>query len=106
MFFNATFNNISVLVVAENGVPRENHRPGASQSQNLSHNVVSSTPRYERGSISQPCVCERFIVWFLSSVKCLQQLSWIDIIYRGRRDRMVVLFTTTSITDAFSAYHH
>jgi len=50
---NATFNNISVLswrsvlVVEETGVPIENHR------QNLSHYVVSSTPRHERGSNSQ-----------------------------------------------------
>ena len=27
MVFNATFNNISVLLVKETGVPRENHRP-------------------------------------------------------------------------------
>ena len=26
----------------------ENHRPAASHLQTLSHNVVSSTPRYER----------------------------------------------------------
>jgi hypothetical protein len=48
--FNATFNNISViswrsdLLVEETRVPRENHRPVASQWQ-TSHNVVSSTPR-------------------------------------------------------------
>ena len=47
---NATFNNISVisrrsvLWVEETGVPRENHRPAASNRQTLSHNVVSSTP--------------------------------------------------------------
>jgi len=27
MVFNATFNNISVLLVEETGVPGENHRP-------------------------------------------------------------------------------
>ena len=27
MVFNATFNNISVLLVKETGVPGENHRP-------------------------------------------------------------------------------
>jgi hypothetical protein len=43
MVFNATFNNISViswrsvLLVGETG---ENHRPVASHSQTLSHNVV------------------------------------------------------------------
>jgi hypothetical protein len=45
-FFNATFNNISViswwsvLLVEETGGPRENHRPVASPWQTLSHNVV------------------------------------------------------------------
>jgi len=59
MVFNATFNNISaiswrsVLLVEENGVPGESHRPAASHGQTLSHNVVSSTPRHERDSNSQ-----------------------------------------------------
>jgi hypothetical protein len=30
MVLNATFNNISVLLVEETEVPRENHRPTAS----------------------------------------------------------------------------
>jgi hypothetical protein len=56
MVFNATFNNISVIswrsvLLVE--VPGENHRPNASHRQTLSHNVVSSTPRHERGSNSQ-----------------------------------------------------
>ena len=44
--FNATFNNISViswisvLLVEDNGVPGENHRPVASHWQTFSHNVV------------------------------------------------------------------
>ena len=47
--FNATFNNISVilwqsvLLVEETGVHRENHQPVASHWQSLSHNVVSFT---------------------------------------------------------------
>jgi hypothetical protein len=51
MVLNATFNNISaiswlsVLLVKETGVPRENHRPAASHRQTLSHYVTSSTPR-------------------------------------------------------------
>ena len=55
MVFNATFNNISViswrsvLLVEETGVPGENHRSFASHRQTLSHNVVLSTPRHERG---------------------------------------------------------
>ena len=59
MTFNATFNNISVilwpsvLLVEETGVLGENHRPVASRWQNLSHNVVSNTPHHERGSNSQ-----------------------------------------------------
>ena len=43
----------SVLLVVVIGVPRENHRPVASHWQTLSHNVVSSTLRHERGSNSQ-----------------------------------------------------
>jgi hypothetical protein len=42
MVFNATFNNISILLMEETGVPRENHRP-ASHWKPLSHNAVSST---------------------------------------------------------------
>ena len=42
------------LLVEETEVPGENHRPVASHGQTLSHNVVSSTPRNERGSNSQP----------------------------------------------------
>jgi hypothetical protein len=59
VLFNATFNNISViswrsvLLVEETRVPGENHRPVASHRQTLSHNVESSTPRYERDSNSQ-----------------------------------------------------
>ena len=49
MVFNATFNNISVilwwsvLLVKETDVSGENHR------ETRSNNVVSSTPRHERG---------------------------------------------------------
>ena len=45
MVFNATFNNISGLLVKETGEHGENHRPAASYWQTLSHNVVSSAPR-------------------------------------------------------------
>jgi hypothetical protein len=50
MFFNATFNNISVisrrsvLLVEKTRVPRENHQPVTSHWQTLSHNVALSTP--------------------------------------------------------------
>jgi hypothetical protein len=40
------------LLMEETGVPVENHRPVASNWQTLSHNVVSSTLRHERGSNS------------------------------------------------------
>jgi hypothetical protein len=48
MVFNATFNNISVilwwsvLLVEETGVPGKNHRAAASHLQTLSHNIISN----------------------------------------------------------------
>ena len=55
MVFNATFNYISVISKRSDllgggggggvGVPDENHRPAASHSQAVPHNVVSSTSR-------------------------------------------------------------
>jgi len=59
MVFNTTFNNMSVilwrsvLLVAETGVPGENHRPAVSHWHTLSHALVSSTPRHERDSNPQ-----------------------------------------------------
>ena len=59
MVFNATFNNISVvlwgsvLLDAESGIPGENHQPVKSHWQILSHNVESNTPRHEQDSNSQ-----------------------------------------------------
>ena len=52
MVFNATFNNISVILVEESVVPGENHQPVASHRQTLSHNVALSTPRHEQDSNS------------------------------------------------------
>ena len=46
MKFNATFKNISVillrsvLLVERTGVPEENHRPAAGNWQTLTHNVL------------------------------------------------------------------
>jgi len=53
--FQQYFSNIvwSVLLVEETRVSRENHWPVTSHWQTLSHNVVSSTPHYERDSNSQ-----------------------------------------------------
>ena len=45
MAFNATFNNISVLLMQETVVSGENHRLVANHWQTLLHTVVSSTPR-------------------------------------------------------------
>ena len=62
--FNATFSNIlvilrlSVLLVDESGVPRENHRPAASPWQTLSHNVVLSTPHLD-GIQTHNVSCDR-----------------------------------------------
>ena len=59
MVFSATFNNISaiswlsILMLEETGVPRQNHQPVASHRQTLSHNVGSNTPRHEQDSNSQ-----------------------------------------------------
>ena len=59
MVFNATFNIISdiswwsVVLVKETGERVENHRLVTNHRQILSHNVVSSTYRYERDSNSQ-----------------------------------------------------
>jgi hypothetical protein len=56
MVFSATFNSItaiswwSVLLVNETGFFGENHRPVATNRRTLSHNIVSSSPRHERGS--------------------------------------------------------
>ncbi len=55
MVVNSTFNNISfiswrsALLMEETGVSGENNPSGASHWQTLSHTVVSSTPRNERG---------------------------------------------------------
>jgi hypothetical protein len=70
MVFNATFNNISViswrsvLLVEETGVPGESHRPVASHWQTLSHKIVSSTSRHERGSNSKRAKCLHMDSWF------------------------------------------
>jgi len=45
MVLNATFKNISVLLVEETGALEENHRPVASHWQTVSNNVVPSTHR-------------------------------------------------------------
>jgi hypothetical protein len=46
MVFNATFNNISViLLIEETG---EKHQTAASHRQFVSHNVIWSTPRLSR----------------------------------------------------------
>ena len=44
MVFNATFKNISVILVEETGVPGENHQPATIHWLILLHNVASSIP--------------------------------------------------------------
>jgi hypothetical protein len=53
LFLWRQHNNCISLLVEETGVPGENHRPIANHWQTLWNNVVSSTPRHERGSNSQ-----------------------------------------------------
>ena len=59
MVLYASSNNISVIswrsvsLVEEVGGPGENYRPVTSHWQAWSHNVLSNTPRHERGSNSQ-----------------------------------------------------
>ena len=54
MVFNATVDNMSVILwqsvflVDETSVPGENQRPIASRWQDLSHTVLSSTPCHDR----------------------------------------------------------
>jgi hypothetical protein len=51
--FSTTFSNslvilgLSVLLVGQSGVPRENHKPAASPGLTLSQHVVSITPRLD-----------------------------------------------------------
>ena len=58
MVFNITFNNMAVIswrlviLMEENGVFEENHRPVASHWQTSSHNVVSNTTRDNTEKIS------------------------------------------------------
>ena len=58
MVFNATFNNISVilwqsvLLVEETGGPEKNHQPATSHWQTLSDNVVHLTLSGSRTHIS------------------------------------------------------
>jgi len=58
MMFNATFNNISVilwpsvLLEEETGVPGDITIDLSQVTDKLSHNVVSSTPRHKLGSNS------------------------------------------------------
>jgi hypothetical protein len=60
----------AVLLVEKIGVPGENHRPVTSHSQTLSHSVVLSTHRHERGSNILPEKLQRN--YTLST--CLSQL--------------------------------
>ena len=92
MVFNATFNNISfillrsVLLVEETEVPGENHRPATGSWQTLSHNVVSSTPRLSGIWTHNVSYYQRTIAWWLiimcitgptRPVLLVHSMSWI-----------------------------
>ena len=85
MVFNTIFNNISiiswwsVLLMEETGVLGENHRPVASHWQDVSHNVVSSTPRLSVGLLEFKVVqniCANLLNLFLHSVEFVQGEKW------------------------------
>jgi hypothetical protein len=88
MVFKATFNNISViswqsvLLVEETEVPRENHWPAASHWHTLSHSVVSSAPRHERGLFAG--------IWFFSNwIMSLVKRVWPKLILIGSSSTQV-----------------
>ena len=54
MVFNATFNNISVISWRSVLLVGKTTDLSQVTDKLLSHNVVSGTPRHERGSNSQP----------------------------------------------------
>ena len=51
----------SALLLADNGVPRDNHWPNACDRRTLSHKVVSSTPWHER-KLKSPGITPGFMV--------------------------------------------
>jgi hypothetical protein len=50
MVFNATFNNTSVLLMEETGVPKENHSSATSHWQTLSHIIKYTSPETDSNS--------------------------------------------------------
>jgi hypothetical protein len=84
MVFNATFNNISVILwrsvklVEETGVPGENHHPVASHWQTLSDNLVTlcdkvcqwlATGRWQTFSHKETILNETYIFYCYSDLK-------------------------------------
>ena len=53
MVFNASFNNISVILWRSALLMEETGKPGTNRLQTLSHNVVWRTPRHDRDLISK-----------------------------------------------------
>ena len=68
MVFNATFNNISVILVEESVVPGENHQPVASHWQTLSHNGLLE----EQEQVQN--YNKKFILMINSAIQCLMYL--------------------------------
>ena len=70
MMFHATFNNISVISWRSVLVVGRNRRPSASHWQTLSHNVVLSRHRHERGNFSG----DKRVKWVNEKRKFIQGL--------------------------------
>ena len=70
MMFHATFNNISVISWRSGLVVGRNRRPSASHWQTLSHNVVVSRHRHERGNFSG----DKRVKWVNEKRKFIQGL--------------------------------
>ena len=70
MMFHATFNNISVISWRSVLVVGRNRRPSASHWQTLSHNVVLSRHRHERGNLSS----DKRVKWVIGKRKFIQGL--------------------------------
>ena len=99
MVFNATLNNISVilwwsvLLVEETRVPRENHWPAASHWQTLSHNVISSTPRLN-GIIIKLCT------WLIDNQLTLNSILIVDILVAKFQKNLMYSMTNNQLRTA------
>ena len=63
LVFNATFNNSSVILVEETGIPGENHRATPSHWLTLSHNVVSGIRIHNFNGDMHCCIWYLILDW-------------------------------------------